>query len=431
MTKVLVVDDEWDIRELLIDTILDAGLEVIEASDGKTALERVAADHPDIVLLDIWMPGMDGLQVLEKLRENPATERLPVVLLSAMPASEGEQTGLSLGVTHYVNKPWEPGEIELTIRVAMREASLAQAGLAGAGAGDGEDAGDGEGAGGGEATGGIGKIGANSLDIKTDLAQQYGSRDPLDRLRSGRKKKNTVLNESGEEIEVITTGEKLPALEQKMDGGLPLGTVNLAVGAAASGKSVLCQHLVYGALQSDYGVAYFSSECGPDGLATQMASIGLDISQFIRNNKLSVYPVPEPIDGEEAAPVLNDLARSIESLSRDSKLIVIDSITDLAGSCPEQSVIGFFTTCRRLGNQGRAIFVSIHTYAFGAEMFTRLRTLCDGYFSLSSEQVRGKSLRTLEVSKISATEQNRDNTVSFVVEREVGMRMIPMMKSRA
>ena len=129
--------------------------------------------------------------------------------------------------------------------------------------------------------------------------------------------------------------------------------------------------------------------------------------------------------------MLNDLARSIESLSRDSKLIVIDSITDLAGSCPEQSVIGFFTTCRRLGNQGRAIFVSIHTYAFGAEMFTRLRTLCDGYFSLSSEQVRGKSLRTLEVSKISATEQNRDNTVSFVVEREVGMRMIPMMKSRA
>ena len=428
MTKVLVVDDEWDIRELLVDTILDAGLEVIEASDGKTALERVAADQPDIVLLDIWMPGMDGLQVLEKLRENPATERLPVVLLTAMPASEGERTGLNLGVTHYVNKPWEPGEIELTIRVAMREASLAQSGLAGAGVGDEEGAGDGEDAGG---EGDIGQVGADSLDIKADLAQQYGSRDPLARLRSGRNKKNTVLNESGEEIEVITTGEKLPALEQKMGGGLPLGTVNLAVGAAASGKSVLCQHLVYGALQSDYGVAYFSSECGPDGLATQMASIGLDISQFIRNNKLSVYPVPEPIDGEEAAPVLNDLARSIESLSRGSKLIVIDSITDLAGSCPEQSVIGFFTACRRLGNQGRAIFVSIHTYAFGSEMFTRLRTLCDGYFSLSSEQVRGKSLRTLEVSKISATEQNRDNTVSFVVEREVGMRMIPMMKSRA
>ena len=428
MTKVLVVDDEWDIRELLVDTILDAGLEVIEASDGKTALERVAADQPDIVLLDIWMPGMDGLQVLEKLRENPATERLPVVLLSAMPASEGEQTGLNLGVTHYVNKPWEPGEIELTIRVAMREASLAQSGLAGAGVGDEEGAG-GEEASGGE--GDIGQTGADSLDINAELAHQYGSRDPLARLQSGRKKKNTVLNESGEEIEVITTGEKLPALEQKMGGGLPLGTVNLAVGAAASGKSVLCQHLVYGALQSDYGVAYFSSECGPDGLATQMASIGLDISQFIRNNKLSVYPVPEPIDGEEAAPVLNDLARSIESLSRGSKLIVIDSITDLAGSCPEQSVIGFFTTCRRLGNQGRAIFVSIHTYAFGAEMFTRLRTLCDGYFSLSSEQVRGKSLRTLEVSKISATEQSRDNTVSFVVEREVGMRMIPMMKSRA
>ena len=61
MTTVLVVDYEFDIRELLVDTILDTDLEVIEASDGKSALERIATDHLDIVLLDIWMPGMDGL----------------------------------------------------------------------------------------------------------------------------------------------------------------------------------------------------------------------------------------------------------------------------------------------------------------------------------------------------------------------------------
>jgi CheY-like chemotaxis protein len=109
MTTVLVVDDEFDIRELLVDTLIDAGYEVIEASDGNAALARIAADHPDIVLLDIWMPGMDGLEVLSRLRQNPDTAALPVILLTAMPADAGESAGLKLGVTHYVNKPWGSG----------------------------------------------------------------------------------------------------------------------------------------------------------------------------------------------------------------------------------------------------------------------------------------------------------------------------------
>jgi DNA-binding response OmpR family regulator len=103
MTTVLVVDDEYDIRELLVDTILDTGLEVIDASDGKSALERISTDHPDIVLLDIWMPGMEGLEVLGKLRENPDTAALPVILLTAMPAAVGEVVGLKMGVAHYLN----------------------------------------------------------------------------------------------------------------------------------------------------------------------------------------------------------------------------------------------------------------------------------------------------------------------------------------
>lgn len=450
MTKVLVVDDEWDIRELLVDTILDAGLEVIEAGDGETALQRVAADHPDIVLLDIWMPGMDGLQVLEKLRENPATARLPVVLLTAMPAWEGERAGLSLGVTHYLNKPWESGAIESTIRVTMREAELATSGgdqtVTGSSAPSGGDqtvtgnsapsggdqaVTDNPAPSGGEVTDANNlAMTTDSLVIKAGQVIQYASRDPLAALRSGRKKKKNVLDDSGESPELITTGGKLPALDLKMAGGLPLGTVNLAVGAAASGKSVLCQHLVYGALQSKYGVAYFSSESGPDDLATQMASIGLNVTKSLRANKISVHPVPEPSGGEEAVSVLNDLARAIESRSRASQLIVVDSITDLAGSCPEQSVIGFFSALRSPANEGKTVLISIHSYAFGSEMFYRLRTLCDGYFSLSSEQVGGKALRTLEVNKINTTEQSRDNMISFVVEREVGMRLIPVVKSR-
>ena len=412
MPTVLVVDDEWDIRELLVDTILDAGLEVIEAPDGQAALDRVANHHPDIVLLDIWMPGMDGFGVLERLRADPETAKIPVVMLTAMPASEGEKAGLDLGVFHYINKPWEPGVIESTIRVALREAGVTCNGVSTISADD------------------I-AIGAESVNMNASDVKQFSFQGAMTKLRSGRKKKLTITNDEGEEVEVITTAEKLTALEQKMGGGLPLGTVNLAVGAAASGKSVLCQHMVYGALESDYGVAFFSSEHTPDSLTSQMETIGLDVTRHLRKNKLTVFPVPEPQEGEEPGPVLNNLSNAIEGLSRGAQFVVVDSITDLAGSCPEQAVIGFFTACRRLGNQGRTIFVAVHSYAFGLEMFTRLRTLCDGYFTLGSEQVRGKNLRTLEVNKINTTELGSNNSVAFVVEPEIGIRLIPLNKSKA
>jgi flagellar protein FlaH len=162
-----------------------------------------------------------------------------------------------------------------------------------------------------------------------------------------------------------------------------------------------------------------------------MASVGLDINRYFSRQKITVYPVPEVTEGEDAATLLNSLSQAIEGLSRGAQFIVVDSITDLAGSCPEQAVIGFFSACRRLGNKGRTIFVAVHSYAFGSEMFSRLRTLCDGYLTLGSEQVRGKNVRTLEVNKINTTELNRDNSVAFVVEPNIGMRLIPLNKSKA
>ena len=75
--------------------------------------------------------------------------------------------------------------------------------------------------------------------------------------------------------------------------------------------------------------------------------------------------------------------------------------------------------------------MSVHSYAFGSEMLARLHALCDGYLVLGSEEVRGKSVRTLEVKKINTTEKTRDNMVSFVVEPKIGMRLIPMNKTQA
>ena len=123
MTKILVVDDESDIRRLLIDELTDSGYETIEAGNGAEALDRVYTDCPDIVLLDLMMPVLDGIHVLQVLKFNARTADLPVVLLTAVSADESEQRAMELGVNHYVAKPWEPGTIQTIVKVALKEAA--------------------------------------------------------------------------------------------------------------------------------------------------------------------------------------------------------------------------------------------------------------------------------------------------------------------
>ncbi len=124
MTKVLVVEDEADIRDLLVDTLVDGGFDVVSAEDGGRGLEMVTRERPDVVPLDVWMPVMDGFHVLERLREDAATRDVPVILLTAMPAWQGEAAGNRLGVKHYLSKRFDPGLIVPAVNVALREAKV-------------------------------------------------------------------------------------------------------------------------------------------------------------------------------------------------------------------------------------------------------------------------------------------------------------------
>ena len=104
-----------------MDTLVDAGYEVIEAKHGGEAFELAHHERPDVILLDVWMPGMDGFEVLRKLKGDPATEGIAVILLTVLSAALGEPKGMSLGVSHYITKPWQPGTVESAVRVALRE----------------------------------------------------------------------------------------------------------------------------------------------------------------------------------------------------------------------------------------------------------------------------------------------------------------------
>ena len=99
MARVLVVDDEPDIRDSLVDILGYAGYEMLEAEDGGEGFEKASSQQPDIILLDVMMPVMDGFETLKKLRENPATKTIPVIMLTAISAARGEQAGLELGIS--------------------------------------------------------------------------------------------------------------------------------------------------------------------------------------------------------------------------------------------------------------------------------------------------------------------------------------------
>ena len=121
MTKILVVDDEEGILDLLYENLSDDGFEVISANNGASALAQIYREQPDIVLLDLNIPEVNGYEVLRELRDATTTKNLPVILLTGVSPTEGEQTAVDLGANHYVTKPCKLSSLRAVIRVAMRE----------------------------------------------------------------------------------------------------------------------------------------------------------------------------------------------------------------------------------------------------------------------------------------------------------------------
>ena len=111
MTRVLVIDDEAPIRLLCRVNLEAEGMEVLEAPDGPKGLEQARAAEPDVILLDVMMPGLDGWQVAEQLLEDDKTRSIPIVFLTARAEFRDRARGLDLGGIDYVTKPFNPLEL--------------------------------------------------------------------------------------------------------------------------------------------------------------------------------------------------------------------------------------------------------------------------------------------------------------------------------
>jgi DNA-binding response OmpR family regulator len=115
-TRVLVIDDESPIRLLCRVNLEAEQMEVLEAADGPTGLEKARSELPDVILLDVMMPGLDGWRVAEELLDDDRTERIPIVFLTARAELRDRARGIDLGGVDYVTKPFNPVELAPLVR---------------------------------------------------------------------------------------------------------------------------------------------------------------------------------------------------------------------------------------------------------------------------------------------------------------------------
>jgi two-component system alkaline phosphatase synthesis response regulator PhoP len=116
MTKVLVIDDEAPIRLLCRVNLEAEGMDVLEAADGPSGLDKARAERPDVILLDVMMPGLDGWRVAEQLLDDPLTTRFPIVFLTARAEFRDRAKGLDIGGVDYITKPFNPLELAPLVR---------------------------------------------------------------------------------------------------------------------------------------------------------------------------------------------------------------------------------------------------------------------------------------------------------------------------
>jgi DNA-binding response OmpR family regulator len=120
MTRVLVIDDEAPIRLLCRVNLAAEGMSVLEAGDGPSGLEAAVANKPDVILLDVMMPGLDGWGVAEALLESEETADIPIVFLTARAEFRDRARGLDIGGVDYITKPFNPVELAPLVRSLLQ-----------------------------------------------------------------------------------------------------------------------------------------------------------------------------------------------------------------------------------------------------------------------------------------------------------------------
>lgn len=119
MARILVVDDSPDVRLALATILEDAGHEIVEAEDGDQVFDLAISENPDLVLLDVMMPRVNGFDALATLKADTRTNPIPVIMVTAKGRPEDMAMARSLGAVEYITKPWADGDVELRVDWAL------------------------------------------------------------------------------------------------------------------------------------------------------------------------------------------------------------------------------------------------------------------------------------------------------------------------
>jgi len=119
--KILIIEDDKFLRELITQKLIKEGYDIIEAVDGEKGIKSVKKEKPDLILLDLILPGIDGFEVLAKIKENPVLSQIPVIILSNLGQKDDIERGLKIGAVDYLIKAhFTPGEIIEKVKVVLK-----------------------------------------------------------------------------------------------------------------------------------------------------------------------------------------------------------------------------------------------------------------------------------------------------------------------
>ena len=227
---------------------------------------------------------------------------------------------------------------------------------------------------------------------------------------------------------LVTTGNV--EIDKKIGGGLPPKSLTLVEGQSDAGKSVLVQQFIWGTLQSGMRIAVYTTENTTPSLLRQMQSLSLGIDDFFLLGRINIFPVPNTFSDDKSSQLYRMLLRHIDSMP-DFDLVVVDSLTAFVTHASEPDTLDFFSRAKDLCDQGRSLILTMHSYASNEQLLTRLRSICDAHMRLRVEEVGSQLVKVLEVAKVRGADKSTGNIVSFDVEPNIGMRIIPIAKAKA
>ncbi len=393
MAKILVAEDDKDIRNLLVDILDDVGYEASEAKNGADAVEQIQSSQPDLLLLDLMMPVMDGFEVLNRLRDNPETRDMPVVILSAVPSRKGELRAWRLGVRHYIPKPFASERVHLSVKIALREADEAQ----------------------------------------TEAALAAGQTGVIQPAQITENQSATESSGAAVDSSFIRTSHR--ALNELLGGGIVPGSLVLIEGDTKSGKSVISQNLVFDALQKGMGVQYFTTGGSSKRLVKRMHSIGLDVSGHVREDRLVVSEMTQPKlqkSSWEINPgkILQSLMSEMEDLPSELDIIVLDDLTDQLDFASSVDADEFITDCRNLADNGKTVILTTQSHSLEGEKRDPTEEASDLRMELELIKIVGTEGTLLKLLKSSTVEIREDSQIAFKVAKKVGIERLDLTRTR-